>query len=78
MDQGQAVHGEWVWENQVVISRPQPGDRVLILAGPLALREGEVRAVDGDLVTVVVEVLQRKVDVELNIKDIGPASSLDS
>ena len=78
MGQGPAVHGVWVWENQVVISEPQPGDRVLILADPLALREGEVRAVDGDLVTVIVEVLQREVDVELDIKDIGPPSSLDS
>lgn len=57
---------------------PQPGDRVPILAGPLTLREGEVRAVDGNVVTVVLKVHQREVEVEVNIKDVGPPSSPDN
>ena len=55
---------------------PHPGDRVLILAGSLVMREGEVRAVEGGMVSVVVHILHREVEVEVNIQDVGPPSSL--
>lgn len=55
---------------------PHPGDRVLILAGSLAMREGEVRAVEGEVVSVLVHILQRAVEVEVNIQDVGPPFSL--
>lgn len=54
---------------------PQPGDSALILAGPFALREGKVRVVEGEMVTLVVPVFDRDVEVEVDIGDIGPPSS---
>lgn len=54
---------------------PQPGDAALILAGPMALKEGIVSVVKGEVVTLLVPVFDRDVEVEVNIGDIGPPST---
>lgn len=54
---------------------PMPGERALILAGPLASSEGVVRSVEGTVVTLDVDVFDRHVAVEVDAEDLGPPPS---